>query len=177
MAALLLDGIHVAERCCIVALTILADGRKVPVGRWEGSTENATVVRHLLADLQGRGLDPSSGLLVVIDGAKALATAVRSVFNELALIQRSPGTSAATSPSTCPRPTIAASTPARPTRSLTPTPARCCAPLGRWPASWTASILVLRPACGRSWREMLTMRRLGLGGWLGRCRRPTQWCR
>jgi putative transposase len=88
VAALLLDGIHVAERCCVVALAILADGRKVPVGLWDGSTENATVVRHLLADLQGRGLDPSRGLLVVIDGAKALATAVRSVFGELALIQR-----------------------------------------------------------------------------------------
>jgi putative transposase len=88
IAALLVDGIHVAERCCVVALAICADGRKVPVGLWEGSTENATVVRHLLADLQARGLDASGGLLVVIDGAKALASAVRSVFGELALIQR-----------------------------------------------------------------------------------------
>jgi putative transposase len=88
VACLLLDGIHVAERCCVVALAICADGRKVPVGLWEGSTENATVVRHLLADLQGRGLDATRGLLVVIDGAKALATAVRSVFGELALVQR-----------------------------------------------------------------------------------------
>ena len=39
-----------------------------------GSTENATVVRHLLADLQARGLDASRGRLVVIDGPKALAT-------------------------------------------------------------------------------------------------------
>jgi transposase-like protein len=88
VAALLLDGIHVAERCCVVALAILADGTKLPVGLWEGSTENATVVCHLLADLQGRGLDPSRGLLVVIDGAKALHSAVRSVFGELAVIQR-----------------------------------------------------------------------------------------
>jgi putative transposase len=88
VAALLIDGIHVAERCGVVALAILADGRKLPVGLWEGSTENATVVRHLLADLQARGLDPSRGLLVVIDGAKALASAVCSVFGELALIQR-----------------------------------------------------------------------------------------
>jgi putative transposase len=88
VAALLLDGIHVAERCCVVALAILADGTKLPVGLWEGSTENATVVRHLLADLQGRGLDATRGLLVVIDGAKALHSAVRSVFGELALIQR-----------------------------------------------------------------------------------------
>jgi putative transposase len=88
VAGLLLDGIHVAERCCVVALAITADGRKLPVGLWEGSTENATVVRHLLADLQARGLNPSGGLLVVIDGAKALHTAVRSVFGEFALIQR-----------------------------------------------------------------------------------------
>jgi putative transposase len=88
VTCLLIDGIHLAERCCVVALAICADGRKLPVGLWEGSTENATVVRHLLADLQARGLDSSRGLLVVIDGAKALATAVRSVFGELALIQR-----------------------------------------------------------------------------------------
>jgi putative transposase len=87
VAALMVDGIQVAGRCC-VALAILADGTKLPVGLWDGSTENATVVRHLLADLQGRGLDASRGLLVVIDGAKALASAVRQVFGELALIQR-----------------------------------------------------------------------------------------
>ena len=88
VAALMVDGIQVAGRCCVVALAILADGTKLPVGLWDGSTENATVVRHLLADLQGRGLDASQGLLVVIDGAKALASAVRQVFGELALIQR-----------------------------------------------------------------------------------------
>jgi len=88
VAALMVDGIQVAGRCCVVALAILADGTKLPVGLWDGSTENATVVRHLLADLQGRGLDASHGLLVVIDGAKALASAVRQVFGELALIQR-----------------------------------------------------------------------------------------
>jgi len=40
----------------------------VPVGLWEGSTENKTVVKALLADLVGRGLDPVDGLLVVLDG-------------------------------------------------------------------------------------------------------------
>jgi putative transposase len=88
VAALMVDGIQVAGRCWVVALAILADGTKLPVGLWDGSTENATVVRHLLADLQGRGLDASRGLLVVIDGAKALASAVRQVFGELPLIQR-----------------------------------------------------------------------------------------
>jgi putative transposase len=85
---LMVDGEHMAERCCVVALAITADGTKVPVGLWEGSTENKTVVKALLADLVGRGLDPVDGLLVVLDGAKALSAAVRDVFGTQAAIQR-----------------------------------------------------------------------------------------
>jgi transposase-like protein len=85
---LMLDGEHLADRCVVVALAITADGTKVPVGLWDGSTENKTVVRSLLADLVDRGLAAEDGLLVVIDGAKALAAAVREVFGATALIQR-----------------------------------------------------------------------------------------
>jgi transposase-like protein len=85
---LMLDGEHLAERCVVVALAILADGTKKPVGLWEGSTENKTVVRSLLADLVARGLCFDDGLLVVLDGAKALSAAVREVFGDKALIQR-----------------------------------------------------------------------------------------
>jgi putative transposase len=85
---LMVDGEHIADHCCVVALAITADGTKVPVGLWEGSTENKTVARHLLADLVGRGLDVDDGLLVVIDGAKALSAAVTSVFGAKAAIQR-----------------------------------------------------------------------------------------
>jgi hypothetical protein len=53
-----------------VALAIGADGTKVPVGLWLGDTENKTVVTALLV---ARGLNTDGGLLVVIDGAKALA--------------------------------------------------------------------------------------------------------
>ena len=45
---------------------------KVPLGLWEGSTENATVATALLSDLVERGLDVEQGLLFVIDGGKAL---------------------------------------------------------------------------------------------------------
>ena len=75
-----------ADHTCVVALAVTADGAKVPVGLWLGDTENATVVRSLLADLVARGLDASDGLLVVIDGAKALASAVRRVFGDHALV-------------------------------------------------------------------------------------------
>jgi len=85
---LMLDGEHMAERCVIVALAITADGTKKPVGLWDGSTENKTVVRSLLADLVDRGLTVDGGLLVVIDGAKALSAAVREVFGAKAAIQR-----------------------------------------------------------------------------------------
>ncbi len=83
---LMIDGEHIAEHCCVVALAITADGTKVPVGLWEGSTENKTVARHLLADLVSRGLDADDGLLVVIDGAKALSAAVTTVFGAKAAI-------------------------------------------------------------------------------------------
>jgi putative transposase len=85
---LMLDGEHMAERCVVVALAITADGAKKPVGLWDGSTENKTVVRALLADLVERGLAFDDGLLVVLDGAKALSAAVRQVFGTKALIQR-----------------------------------------------------------------------------------------
>jgi putative transposase len=61
VAALMVDGITIAEHCCVVALAILADGTKLPVGLWLGSTENTTVVTHLLADLTDRGLNASRG--------------------------------------------------------------------------------------------------------------------
>lgn len=85
---LMLDGIMVAGQCCVAALLITSDGRKVPVGLWLGDTENKTVVTGLLADLSARGLSVEGGLLVVIDGAKALAAGVRKVFGEQILIQR-----------------------------------------------------------------------------------------
>jgi transposase-like protein len=88
VAALMIDGVHFAEHCCVVALAICTDGTKVPVGLWLGDTENKTVVTNLLADLADRGLSADGGLLVVIDGAKALTAAVRRVFGESALIQR-----------------------------------------------------------------------------------------
>ena len=81
LVALMIDGVHFAEHLCVVALGISIDGTKVPLGVVEGSTENATVVKALLTDLAERGLDVSRPILVVIDGAKALASAVREIFD------------------------------------------------------------------------------------------------
>jgi transposase-like protein len=88
ITVLMLDGEHMTGRCVIVALGITAEGRKVPIGLWDGATENKTVVTSMLADLVSRGLSATDGLLVVMDGAKALAAAVRDVFGEQAAVQR-----------------------------------------------------------------------------------------
>jgi len=88
LAALMLDGIELQGRTNVVCLGITLDGRKLPLGLWEGSTENATVATSLLSDLVERGLDTSGGVLVVIDGAKALRKAVRDVFGTDTPVQR-----------------------------------------------------------------------------------------
>ena len=85
---LMLDGIEVADHTVVVALGITADGQKQILGLWEGATENAAVCRALLTDLVERGLRVDGGILVVIDGAKALRAAVRDVLGARATVQR-----------------------------------------------------------------------------------------
>ncbi len=80
LAVMMIDGLELQGRCCVVALGITTEGAKIPLGLWEGSTENATVATALLSDLVERGLDPEQGILFVIDGAKALRKAIRNVF-------------------------------------------------------------------------------------------------
>ena len=88
LAVVMLDGIELKGRCCVVALGIDTDGVKHPLGLWDGSTENATVATTLLSNLVERGLDVEQGVLVVLDGAKALRKAVRDVFGSDTPVQR-----------------------------------------------------------------------------------------
>jgi transposase-like protein len=87
LVALMLDGVHFGEHVCVVALGIGIDGTKYPLAVVEGDTENTTVVTDLLSGLRERGLDTSKPILVVIDGAKALKSAVTRVFDH-PIIQR-----------------------------------------------------------------------------------------
>jgi len=88
LAVMMLDGLEIAGRVHVVALGVTTEGVKVPLGLWEGSTENATLARTLLADLVDRGLDPEQAILFVIDGGKALRRAIKDVFGERALVHR-----------------------------------------------------------------------------------------
>jgi len=88
LAVLMLDGIELKGRTNIVCLGISTEGVKIPLGLWEGSSENATVATALLSDLVERGLDSEQGTLFVIDGSKALRKAIRAVFGERMPVQR-----------------------------------------------------------------------------------------
>ena len=87
LVALMIDGVHFAESCCVVALGIDIEGTKHPLALVEGSTENATLVCGLLVDLRERGLDVTRPMLVGIDGSKALRKAVLDVLDR-PVIQR-----------------------------------------------------------------------------------------
>ena len=88
LAVLLLDGVHVGTHCIVVALGIDVTGQKHALGVWEGATENTTVCQGLLTNLQSRGLRTDRSLLVILDGAKALHTAVAQTFGAAAVRQR-----------------------------------------------------------------------------------------
>lgn len=88
LAALFIDGIVVAGRTVVAAMGLDLGGHKHILGIWEGATENSVVCKSLLSDLAGRGLRVGQPLLVVIDGSKALAAAVRDVLGKCAVVQR-----------------------------------------------------------------------------------------
>ena len=88
LLALFIDGIETAEHTIVAALGVDADGRKHPLGLWEGSTENKTVCQALLNNLIERGLDPERPILAVIDGGKAIRSALNATFQDRVLIQR-----------------------------------------------------------------------------------------
>lgn len=88
LVALMIDGVHFAEHVILVAVGIDADGSKHVLGTWEGATENSASCRDLLSNLIDRGLDLERDLLVVIDGSKALAKAVRETLGRRTRIQR-----------------------------------------------------------------------------------------
>jgi putative transposase len=81
LVAMMIDGVHFAESCCMVALGIDLQGTKHPLALVEGSTENATLTTDLLVGLRDRGLDVTRPILVVLDGSSALRKAVVDVFD------------------------------------------------------------------------------------------------
>jgi len=86
--AMMIDGTCFEDQQVVVAIGLNLQGHKVILGLHQGATENATVVKHLLEDLAGRGVDFQVPRLYVLDGGKALHTAVRKCAGKCAVIQR-----------------------------------------------------------------------------------------
>ena len=85
---IMIDGIHMGDHLVLIALGIDAEGKKQVLGLREGDTENGQVARALLRDLVDRGLEQERARVFVIDGAKALTSAIVKIFGPLAKIQR-----------------------------------------------------------------------------------------
>lgn len=85
---IMLDGVHVGDHVVLTALGITSDGRKRILGCHIGSTENRAACHRLLTELIDRGLEVEVVRLFVIDGSKALRSAIKGIFGDFALIQR-----------------------------------------------------------------------------------------
>jgi putative transposase len=84
----MIDGINLGDPMVLIALGIDFEGKKQVLGLREGNTENSRVAKALLRDLVERGLDPERARLFVIDGAKALTSAIVKTFGSLGAIHR-----------------------------------------------------------------------------------------
>ena len=78
-----MDGHHI-----IAAVGVDEAGDKHLLGLALGASENAQVVKDLLQGLIDRGLDASLSYLFVIDGGKALRSAIDQMFGQRAHVQR-----------------------------------------------------------------------------------------
>jgi transposase-like protein len=86
--AVYIDGFVVGSSHVIGAIGVKKDGTKMVLGVCEGASENLTVVTALLTDLRDRGLSADVPRLFVLDGGKALRSAVDGVYGAHSTVQR-----------------------------------------------------------------------------------------
>ncbi len=87
--AIMIDGTGHGATTQVVAVGITRDNEKIPLGLKQGDTENAEVVKDLLSSIESRGFKFSgSRILAVLDGGKALRSAVKALWGDAVLIQR-----------------------------------------------------------------------------------------
>ena len=90
--AIFIDTIHRgkkdAKEAFIVALGLDVNGRKMPLGFWQGATENHEICEELLADMERRGLKISRRIIWVTDGGKGVIKALKDRFGKKLIHQR-----------------------------------------------------------------------------------------
>ena len=65
--AMYLDTVHRGGQAFVVALGVDREGKKLPLGFWEGATENHEICEELLEELERRGLKLSKQVIWVTD--------------------------------------------------------------------------------------------------------------
>ena len=88
LVAIYVDGIIVARHHILAAVGVDPSGTKHMLGLAPGSSENARVAKDLLASLGERGVDLNVPRLWVIDGSKALRSAIDQLCGQAAQVQR-----------------------------------------------------------------------------------------
>ncbi len=83
-----IDGMHFGDQCVLAAVGVDIQGRKHVLALREGATENAEAAKDLLQHLVEHGVDPARRRLFIIDGSKALRTAINAVFGAEMPVQR-----------------------------------------------------------------------------------------
>jgi putative transposase len=83
-----IDGMHFGDQCVLAAVGVDIQGCKHVLALREGATENAEATKDLLQHLVEHGVDPTRRRLFIIDGSKALRTAINAVFGAHAPVQR-----------------------------------------------------------------------------------------
>lgn len=88
LLVLYIDGQRFGPHHVISAVGVDVEGKKHILGIEAGATENAAAVKRLLTHLRDQGLPTDRQYLFVIDGAKALRTAIEEVFGSHQPVQR-----------------------------------------------------------------------------------------
>jgi len=83
-----IDGMHFGDQCVLAAVGVDIQGCKHVLALREGATENAEAAKDLLQHLVEHGIDPTHRRLFIIDGSKALRTAINAVFGAHTPVQR-----------------------------------------------------------------------------------------
>ena len=82
------DGFGFGDETLVGALGVDIDANKMALSVMHATTENKTVCKRLLDSLEDRGFDVSAGVLLVVDGGKAIYHAISDKWGDVALIQR-----------------------------------------------------------------------------------------
>ncbi len=82
-----IDGYKIGGEIIVVALGVDENGVKMALSMRQGGTENEEVIKSMFDDMEKRGLQKDRPILFIIDGSKAIHSAITKWFDRC-FIQR-----------------------------------------------------------------------------------------